>query len=106
MKSISSGVVPVSDLSELIPVTEDLGKIADFELINNWSLARIDVSESIITSLAKELNVTTDWLLTGKEETDQVIDTHLYKLAKEHEGFLKGFDCFKLIDLAVLVFIK
>lgn len=73
--------------------TEHLGKIADFDLINNWSLGRINVPESIITSLAKELKVTTDWLLTGKEETDQVIDTHLYKLAKEHEGVLKGFDC-------------
>ena len=68
-------------------------KIADFDLINNWSLGRINVPESIITFLAKELKVTTDWLLTGKEETDQVIDTHLYKLAKEHEGVLKGFDC-------------
>ena len=73
--------------------TEHLWKIADFDLINNWSLGRINVPESIITSLAKELKVTTDWLLTGKEETDQVIDTHLYKLAKEHEGVLKGFDC-------------
>lgn len=73
--------------------TEHLGKITDFDLINNWSLGRINVAESIITSLAKELKVTTDWLLTGKEETDQVIDTHLYKLAKEHEGVLKGFDC-------------
>ncbi|MCQ2241221.1 helix-turn-helix transcriptional regulator [Treponema sp.] len=73
--------------------TEHLGKVADFDLINNWSLGRINVPESIITSIAKELKVTTDWLLTGKEETDQVIDTYLYKLAKEHEGFLKGFDC-------------
>ena len=73
--------------------TEHLGKIDDFDLINNWSLGRINVPESIITFLAKELKVTTDWLLTGKEETDQVIDTHLYKLAKEHEGVLKGFDC-------------
>lgn len=73
--------------------TEYLGKVADFDLINNWSLGRINVPESIITSLAKELKVTTDWLLTGKEETDQVIDTYLYKLAKEHEGVLKGFDC-------------
>ena len=73
--------------------TEHLGKIDDFDLINNWSLGRINVPESIITFLVKELKVTTDWLLTGKEETDQVIDTHLYKLAKEHEGVLKGFDC-------------
>ena len=72
---------------------EHLGKIADFDLVNNWSLGRINVSESVITALANELKVTTDWLLTGKEETDQVIDTYLYKLAKEHEGVLKGFDC-------------
>ena len=72
---------------------EHLGKIADFDLVNNWSLGRINVSESVITSLANELKVTTDWLLTGREETDQVIDTYLYKLAKEHEGVLKGFDC-------------
>jgi len=72
---------------------EHLGKIADFDLVNNWSLGRINVSESVITALANELKVTTDWLLTGREETDQVIDTYLYKLAKEHEGVLKGFDC-------------
>ena len=72
---------------------EHLGKIADFDFVNNWSLGRINVSESVITALANELKVTTDWLLTGREETDQVIDTYLYKLAKEHEGVLKGFDC-------------
>lgn len=73
--------------------TEHLGKIAGFELINNWSLGRTNIPESILTKIAEELKVTSDWLLTGKEETDQVIDTHLYKLAKEHEGVLKGFDC-------------
>lgn len=46
--------------------TEHLGKIDDFDLINNWSLGRINVPESIITFLAKELKVTTDWLLTGQ----------------------------------------
>lgn len=73
--------------------TEHLGKIAGFELINYWSLGRTNIPESILTGIAKELKVTSDWLLTGKEETDQVIDTYLYKLAKEHEGVLKGFDC-------------
>ena len=72
---------------------EHLGKIAAFDLINNWSLGRTNIPESILTGIAKELKVTSDWLLTGKEETDQVIDTYLYKLAKEHEGVLKGFDC-------------
>lgn len=72
---------------------EHLGKIAEFDLINNWSLGRTNIPESILTGIAKELKVTSDWLLTGKEETDQVIDTYLYKLAKEHEGVLKGFDC-------------
>lgn len=72
---------------------EHLGKIADFDLINNWSLGRTNIPESILTGIAKELKVTTDWLLTGREETDQVIDTYLYKLAKEHEEVLKGFDC-------------
>ena len=72
---------------------EHLGKIAEFDLINNWSLGRTNIPESILTEIAKELKVTSDWLLTGREETDQVIDTYLYKLAKEHEGVLKGFDC-------------
>lgn len=72
---------------------EHLGKIAAFDLINNWSLGRTNIPESILTGIAKELKVTSDWLLTGREETDQVIDTYLYKLAKEHEGVLKGFDC-------------
>jgi len=72
---------------------EHLGKIAEFNLINNWSLGRTNIPESVLTGIAKELKVTSDWLLTGKEETDQVIDTYLYKLAKEHEGVLKGFDC-------------
>ena len=76
-------------LAELF--NEHLGKIADFELINNWSLGRINVSESIITALAKELNVSTDWLLTGKEETDKEINTFLYGIAKDHEGILMGY---------------
>ena len=61
--------------------------------IATWKSKNILPNTELICKVARFINVSIDWLLTGKEETDQVIDTHLYKLAKEHEGVLKGFDC-------------
>ena len=77
---------------------EFVSEFVNPEIFKNWCECRTNIPDSVFKKIADKLHVSLTWLLTGEEETDQVIDTHLYKLAKNHAGVLKGFDALDKAD--------
>ena len=66
-----------------------LSDIISFDIILNWRLYRIDISEEILIKIANEIDIDVQYILTGESNNEYTFNPHLYKLAQQNEHLLR-----------------
>jgi len=70
-----------------------LSDIVDYEVLLNWVCGKANLPENVLPEIAKQLNVSLQWLLTKAEYHQEDFDAFIYGLAKLYSGILKGYHC-------------
>lgn len=70
-----------------------MSDIVDYEVLLNWVCGKANLPENVLPEIAKQLNVSLQWLLTKDEYHQEDFDAFIYGLTKLYSGILKGYHC-------------